>query len=65
MAMMLSKVPLLDKMAGSLGLLSQNQMEFIKFAKNTNIVWADAANHITHKDNSVEVLYIRAHAVTS
>lgn len=65
MALMLSKVPLLDKMAGSLGLLSQNQMEFIKFAKNTNIVWADAPKHITHKDNSVEVLYIRPHAVTS
>ena len=53
----LSKVPILATIASVLGLLSQKQMEFINFARNSDIRWANATKHIPHKDNSVEVLY--------
>jgi predicted SAM-dependent methyltransferase len=53
----LSKFPILVTIASKLGLLSQKQMGFINFARNSNIIWADAARHIPQPNNSVEVLY--------
>jgi len=53
----LSKIPMLVTIISAIGLLSQKQMEFINFARNSNIRWADAAKHIPQEDNSVEVLY--------
>ena len=57
LAIRLSGIPLVTQIAVSIGLLSKSQKEFISFARNSDIKWADAARHIPEADGSVEVLY--------
>ena len=42
---------------GELRLIGKEQKDFILFAKQHNILWADAARHIPFPANSVAVLY--------
>ncbi len=53
----LAKYPLLVGLAQKLGLLSEGSKRFVSFARNSNILWADATKRIPLPDNSVEVLY--------
>lgn len=52
-----AKYPLLVLLLERLGLLEQGQKSFFSFARNNNIIWANAPKHIPLPDNSVEVLY--------
>jgi SAM-dependent methyltransferase len=53
----LAKAPLRVRALRSLGLLSEAQQKFIFFAKEHNILWADASKRIPERDSSVDVLY--------
>lgn len=53
----LSIHPLICCILSKIGLLSENQKDFIAFAQKNNIKWADATKQIPLPDNSVEVLY--------
>lgn len=53
----LSKKPLLFSIASKLGLISKQQKEFIAFAKDANIYWADAVKNIPEKSASVSTVY--------
>ena len=53
----LSKVTRLSRVAGRFGLLSASQRDFISFAKEAGIMWADASTHIPHRDGAVDVVY--------
>jgi len=53
----LAKYPLLVAVAERLGLLGEGSKSFVSFAKNSDIIWADATKRIPLPDNSVEVLY--------
>ena len=53
----ISKFPLVFKILVSLGLLDWRQRDFIQFATNKDIMYADARRRIPLPDNSVEVLY--------
>lgn len=53
----LAKKPIVLSVFKALGLLSTNQLKFIHFAKQNDIGWSNAADHIPHQDNTVEVIY--------
>lgn len=53
----LAKIPLLPSIMRKSGFLSRQQQEFISFAKNANIRWADATKQIPEKDGTVDVIY--------
>lgn len=53
----IAKYPLLVAVAERLGLLGEGPKGFVSFAKDSDIIWADAARRIPLPDNSVEVLY--------
>ncbi len=53
----LAKMPRVTFILAKLGLLLTPQSEFISFAKESNIKWANAVKHIPEADNSVDVLY--------
>ena len=59
----LSKTPLLAKVMGSLGFLSKHQLEFISFAQNNNVSYANATKRIPEKDGSVDAIY-SSHMIT-
>ena len=53
----LAKYPLIVSVLERFGLLEEEQKIFISFAKETDIMWADATKHIPLENNSVDVLY--------
>jgi len=53
----LAKKPLLAYMLGKSGLLSEPQQQFISFAKNENVLWANATKLIPEESASVDVVY--------
>lgn len=53
----LARYSLLAAVAEKLGLLGEGPKSFVSFAKNSDIIWADATKRIPLPDNSVEVLY--------
>lgn len=53
----LAKYSLVVRALDALGLLVDGQRGFISFARNSNIIWANATKHIPLPDNSVEALY--------
>lgn len=53
----LAKYPLLVLALEKLRLLTEGQKSFISYARNSNIIWADATKHIPLPDNCVEALY--------
>ncbi len=53
----LAEYPLFVAVVERLGLLGEGPKSFVSFAKNSDIVWADATKRIPLPDNSVEVLY--------
>ncbi len=57
MSIRIAKYPLLVIIAERLGLLGEGPKHFVSFAKDSDIIWADAARRIPLPDNSVEVLY--------
>lgn len=54
----LAKIPFLPTILNKAGVLSNPQLEFIKFAQNANILWADATKRIPEQNNSVDVVYL-------
>lgn len=56
-AIRIAGIPIVSHLASKIGLLSESQAEFVNFARNSNIKWADATKHIPESDRSVEVLY--------
>ena len=53
----LAKTAWLSKVLDRLGVLLPQQKDFIKFARTSEIKWANAAKRIPEADKSVEVLY--------
>ncbi len=49
--------PTLVKLAASAGLLARQQLDFIEFARRSNIAWADAATALPFPDDSVDAMY--------
>ncbi len=56
-AIRIAGIPIVSHLASKIGLLSKSQAEFVNFARNSKIKWADATKHIPESDGSVEVLY--------
>ena len=53
----LSKNRVLTEVLTSVGLISKRQRDFIAFAAESDIVWADAARRIPNNSNSADALY--------
>lgn len=57
LSLRLSKFPLIVQILDKLGFLHERQKDFIQFARNHDIIYADAARKIPLPDKSLEVLY--------
>ena len=53
----LSRLPLLCRLAGLLGLLNARQRDYVQFCRRHQIHWADATRHLPVGSQSLEVLY--------
>ena len=53
----LASKPIVVSMLKALGGLKSTQLEYIEFARKSNIHWADASKHLPLPDNSVDILY--------
>ena len=57
LSLRLSTHPLIVRILDKIGFLDERQKEYIKFAQNNDIMYADATKKIPLPDKSVEVLY--------
>ena len=53
----LANYPFLTKFLALFRLLNTNQLKYIDFCKQNNVIWADVVNRIPFKENSVEAIY--------
>lgn len=57
MSVKLARRPLLVRFLSQFGLLGEDQLKFIEFARNGSIQWADAIRRIPLDDGSAELVY--------
>lgn len=57
LSLRVAKYPLLVAVMERLGLLGEGPKSFVSFARNNDIMWADATEQIPLPDNSTEVVY--------
>src|SRR5262245_43283735 len=53
----LAPIPLVPEILARLGILGKEQLEFIRFARENTLEFANAAQHLPLDDCSVDVLY--------
>ncbi|MFC1490476.1 methyltransferase domain-containing protein [Candidatus Latescibacterota bacterium] len=57
LSLLAARMPVLVSVFRHLGLLSNQQLDFILFARNNSILYANAFKHIPEAGNSVDVVY--------
>lgn len=53
----LATFPVLVSLLKALGILNRHQLQFIEFARSSNIKWVNAVKKIPYINNSVDVIY--------